>query len=128
MCGVRSSFKSSLRKSCIGETSREKRYVGYVVPGQHGPPLCSTLAGVGANRLVHGFYTSFGLECDHFWFFLPASFIHHFVVMHRAQEHNSQPKRERFKDRNKDGKANSRCRVQSLGHLRVNLKLHMKEL
>ena len=64
-----------------------------VVPQQHGPPLCLVLAGVGANHLVHGVYTSFALvvEGDHFCFFLCAIFIHHFVVVHHAQKHNSLP-------------------------------------
>ena len=48
---------------------------------------------VGANHLVHGVYTSFALvvEGDHFCFFLCAIFIHHFVVVHHAQKHNSLP-------------------------------------
>lgn len=43
----------------------------YVVPQHHGPPLCLTLAGVGAKHLVHGVYTSVGLviQCDRFSFF-----------------------------------------------------------
>ena len=70
--------------SCIGDAalefwvlSREKGVgiqggnVNYVVPQHHWPPLCLALAGVGANHLVSGVYTSFRLvvKCDYFCFF-----------------------------------------------------------
>ena len=64
-------------------------YVKDVVPQHHGLPLCLTLAGVVANHLVHGVYTSISLVYDDFSFFLSAILVHHFAVMHCAQEHNS---------------------------------------
>ncbi len=77
--------------SCENGVSIQGGDVKQVVLQHHGPSLCLVLAGVGASHLVHGVYTSFGLvvECSHFCFFLPAIFIHHFVVVHRAQKPNS---------------------------------------
>lgn len=56
---------------------------------------CTTLAGVAANHLVHGIYTSFGLlllNVINYMFPPPLSgiLIQHFVTIHCA-EYNSRP-------------------------------------
>lgn len=56
---------------------------------------CTTLAGVGANHLVHGIYTSFGLLLNVINYMFPPPLsgilIQHFVTIHCAEEYNSRP-------------------------------------
>lgn len=56
---------------------------------------CITLAGVGANHLVHGIYTSFGLLLNVINYMFPPPLsgilIQHFVTIHCAEEYNGRP-------------------------------------